>query len=231
MTPGGTMLLAVDTTSFSGGLALWSGGEVAECAALESREGFGHLIYQEIQALLARHGAAPPAVDVYAAASGPGSFTGIRVGLSAVKALAEVHGKPVIPVSNLLALAAAGCGPLRAPVMDARRGEVYAAVYDERLEAVVPEVAARWTDFLELIDRREVTFVAQRAELFEPGGAAPLEGAWADARRVIPDEPLAAWVARAAAEQFRRGRVLPPEAVEANYVRRADAELKWRDPR
>ena len=73
-------------------------------------------------------------MDCFAAASGPGSFTGVRVGLAAVKGLAEAAGKRVVAVSNLRALAFFGSAPLRATVIDARRGEVYAALYNSRLD-------------------------------------------------------------------------------------------------
>ncbi len=69
-------------------------------------------------------------VDCFAAASGPGSFTGVRVGLACVKGLAEALGKPAVAVSNLRAIASFGTAPWRAVVLDARRGEIYGAVYD-----------------------------------------------------------------------------------------------------
>ena len=78
----------------------------------------------------------------------PGSFTGVRIGLTAVKGLAEALGKPVVVISNLLALAACGSAPLRAAVIDARRGEVYGAVFDAGLREVLPEVVAKFPDWL-----------------------------------------------------------------------------------
>ena len=79
-------------------------------------------------------------MDAFASASGPGSFTGVRVGLTAVKGLAEATGRKVIAVSNLQALAWHGSRPLRAAVLDARRGEVYGGVYDAALQLVQEEV-------------------------------------------------------------------------------------------
>jgi tRNA threonylcarbamoyladenosine biosynthesis protein TsaB len=170
-------------------------------------------------------------VDLYAAASGPGSFTGIRVGMTAIKALAEVNGKQVVAVSNLLAMAEAGQGQLRAPLLDARRGQVYAAVYDSDLRPVVAECVASWPEFLRLAGDHEVTFLAQSPQLFEAGGVAPIPKNGPGKRQIILSEPLAAAVARVAARAQGRGKAVPPEAIDANYVRRSDAELKWRDPR
>ena len=225
------VILAVDTTSRAGSLALARDGEVMECSAVEAPDGFGQILYQEIENVLKKRGLKISDIDGYAAASGPGSFTGIRVGMTAVKALAEVNGKQAVAVSNLLAMAEAGHGRLRAPVLDARREQVYAAVYDSELRAVVPECVIAWPDFLGLIGGHEVTFLAQSTKLFEAAGAAPLPAAGALNPHVIIAEPLAGAVARVAARAFQRGEAAPPEAIDANYVRKSDAELKWRDPR
>ena len=111
---------------------------------------------------MSSHGLHLRDIDCYAAAAGPGSFTGIRIGLAVVKSLAEAHGKRVVPVSNLAALAWAGSGRYRAPILDARRGEVYAAVYDDQLRLVVDEIVTLgWEEFLRLVGDREVSFLSQ----------------------------------------------------------------------
>ena len=166
-------------------------------------------------------------IDGFAAASGPGSFTGIRIGLTAIKALAEVNGKLVTGVSNLEALAALGEGPFRAPVMDARRGEVYAAVYDAAGSLVVDEVVTKWETFLKLVESHEVSFVAESDALFDPSAVAALPP---EIARTVTPEPTAAAVARIALRRFEAGEGLSPEALDANYVRRPDAELNWKAP-
>lgn len=211
------MILAIDTTGEWGSVALARGGEVVEARAIRSAEGFGHVIFQQILALLERHGVALGEIGGYAAASGPGSFTGVRIGLTAAKGLAEAHGKRVAPVSNLMALASMGRGGLRAPVIDARRGEIYGAVYDAELRVVVEEVVAPWERFRELVGAREVTFVAAEGTRIE--GVQVMEVSRA----------LAGAVAVVGARMLAEGHGLLPEQVEANYVRRSDAELKWRE--
>ena len=190
------------------------------------------MIYPEIDALLGRAGLTLQDIDGYAAAAGPGSFTGIRVGLSVIKSLAEVQGKKVVPVSNLRALAFAGAGKYRAAVMDARRREVYAGVYDDRGQPVIDEVVTGWENFLVSLGDRPVTFVSLDRGLFEEGRAAPLlEAGDAGGRKiVVAERPLAAAVAGSARATFEEGRALAPEAVDANYIRRPEAELKWKDP-
>ena len=102
------LLLAIDTTNFHGGVSLASNDEILETKPIHAPSGFGTVIYQEIRSLLEQHSLHLRDVDCYAAAAGPGSFTGIRIGLAVVKSLAEAHGKKVVPVSNLAALARAG---------------------------------------------------------------------------------------------------------------------------
>ena len=225
------LLLALDTTRHSGGIALARNGEILQAVPIVAPKGHGSVIYQQINALLDLHNVTLDDVDCYAGASGPGSFTGIRVGLSVAKALGEVHGKPVVPVSNLAALAFAGEGRRRAPVLDARRGEVYAAVYDEQSRVIVEEVVSVWDEFLKLIGDHKITFVSTDRDLFEADGAAPLPPASNGSRRAVTvTRPLVAAVAQLAALRYDSGVALPPEAVDANYVRRPDAELKWKEP-
>jgi len=223
------LLLALDTTSRHGSFALARDGSVLEAVAVEAPDGFGQIVFQHIGELLKRHGVALSEIDCYAAASGPGSFTGIRVGLTAVKAFAEVHAKPVAAISNLLALASLAEGRYRAPILDARRGEVFAAVYDEQLRPVVHEAAVSWPLFLKSVADQDVTFIAQTPGIFEPGAAAEQQPSprW---QYTTAREPLASAIARLASARHARGETLPPEAADANYVRRSDAELKWKDP-
>ena len=93
------MILAIDTTHEFGSIALFDRGEVLEEVCLHAPDGFGHVLYGDLTALLARHGLRVQDIDCFAAASGPGSFTGVRVGLACVKGLAEAVGKPVAQVA------------------------------------------------------------------------------------------------------------------------------------
>jgi len=219
------MILALDTTSEFGSLALAEGERVIEVVSLRSREGFAHLIFQQIQALVARHGKTLDDLDGFAAAAGPGSFSGVRVGLTAVKGLAEATGKRVAPVSNLLAMAYAGQGTRRAAVIQARRGEVYGAVYDEQLRPVVAEMVGPCSRFLEAIGALEVTFVISDPTPI-PDLIAGTRFAGAPVATVARE--LAGAVACVAARLFAQGGSLAPEAVDANYIRRADAEEMWK---
>jgi tRNA threonylcarbamoyladenosine biosynthesis protein TsaB len=213
-------ILALDTTSEFGSIALRSNGETVAEVERHSTEGFAHLIFGEIDSLLQQTAVRLAEIDCFAAASGPGSFTGVRVGLSAVKGLAEATGKPAAAVSNLQALASFGNLPLRAVVLDARRGEVYVAVYDATLEAVLPEQVLKLAVWLDSLDAPEYEFIA------DPKFRVALEGTRFDTMLFL-EAPR--YLASAVASCAERMPWLDPAALDANYVRRSDAELLWKD--
>lgn len=213
-------LLSVDATGEWGSIALVSGHGVVEEVAIHAPDGFAHILFGEMEALLARHRLRFEQLDGFASASGPGSFTGVRVGLTAVKGLAEATGRRVVTVSNLRALASYGSRALRAVVIDARRGEVYGAVYNAALELVQDEVVAKLPQWLALLPGGDLEFITQGSAI------APLLPAPA----VEAPRALAGAIGQIALDDFRHGLALDPAAVDANYVRRSDAELLWKDP-
>ncbi|MGA3205963.1 MAG: tRNA (adenosine(37)-N6)-threonylcarbamoyltransferase complex dimerization subunit type 1 TsaB, partial [Bryobacteraceae bacterium] len=89
-------ILAIDTTSERGSIAVTDGGQVIEELALEPGDGFAHVLFGEIERLLARNNLRLADIGGFAAASGPGTFTGVRVGLTAVKGLAEGMSRKVV---------------------------------------------------------------------------------------------------------------------------------------
>jgi tRNA threonylcarbamoyladenosine biosynthesis protein TsaB len=218
------LILAVDTTHEHGSLALARAGDLLEQVALESASGFAHVIYAHLEGLLGRHGVSVGDIDCFAAASGPGAFTGVRVCLACVKGLAEAAGKPAVAVSDLAAIASFGTAPLRAALLDARRGEVYAALYDAagclvRPEAVAPP--ARWLEALP----EGVELVSPD---FGPFADALAASRLRDARRTTAPRALASAIVRIAWQCWQASEVSDPAALDANYVRRSDAELLWK---
>jgi len=192
-------ILAIDTTSDLGSIAIVEHERVIEEVVLESGDGFAHVLFGDIENLLARHGLRLNNIDGFASATGPGTFTGVRVGLTAVKGLAEAMARKVVAVSNLKAMAWFGTQELRAVWIDARRGEIYGAVYNAALELVRDEVVMKQDVWL-----------------------ASLPG---DVEILSAPRALAGAIGKIAAREFAAGRGLDPAAVDANYVRRSDAEL------
>ena len=216
-------LLAIDTARHEGSIALLRDGAGVCEAPLGKGPGFGETLFQAIERLLAERSLALRDIDVYAAATGPGSFTGIRVGLVAAKALAETNRKPLVGVSNLRALASLADGAtVRVPVLDARRGGLFAGFYAADGEAIRPDAYFQWAELRPELESLGATLVSNERGLFESDGA--LAAAGGAARQAAP-AALAAAVARVAAGDVAAGRACKPEEVEANYIRRPNARL------
>jgi len=196
-------ILAVDASGEPGSIAIIDDGRLIEEVVLAAGDGFAQVLFGEMEKLLARHALKLTDIDGFASASGPGTFTGLRVGLAAVKGLGEALSRKVVAVSNLKAMADFGTRALRAPWLDARRGDIYGAVYNAALELVQEEVVMKRDAWL-------ASLPAEVEILSEP-------------------RPLAGAIGRIAAREFAAGRGLDPIAIDANYVRRADAEMMWKD--
>jgi tRNA threonylcarbamoyladenosine biosynthesis protein TsaB len=158
-------------------------------------------------------------VDGVAVGVGPGTFTGLRIGVATARALATAAGLPVHPVSSLAALAAAVDGPLVLPLIDAKRGELFAAVF-ERGEQVVEPFAARPEQLAERVGRELAGAVAAgdgslrfRQILEAAGVRVPPDGSELHVVRALH-------VCRLAAEVPAQH----PEAVLPTYIRDPDAE-------
>ena len=124
----------------------------------------------------------------------------MRVGLAAAKGLAEAFGKPVVAVSNLQAIAAFGSGPLRAVFFDARRGEIYGGLYNAALEAVAPEVVAKFPAWIDSLPHSDIEFLTTNL--------APFRDALAGRTVVETPRALAGAIGRIAAARFAHGLAL-----------------------
>jgi tRNA threonylcarbamoyladenosine biosynthesis protein TsaB len=210
------VILAIDTTGEYGSIALVDEASAVDEMALHAPDGYAHVLFAHVEEILRRNAAKLADVACFAAASGPGSFTGVRVGLACIKGLAEAMGKPAVGVSNLQAIASFGASPLRAAVLDARRGEVYGAVYDAAGRLIQRETVAKFSAWMEALP---------------PGDMEILSPDFECASVVIRKTPrtIAGAVARLALERLALGEACDPAGLDANYVRRSDAELFWKD--
>lgn len=205
-------LLAVDTAVERGSLALIQDGSVHQLREIPRGLGHERELLLEVDALLREAGIRVAHLDAFASTSGPGSFTGVRVGLTLIKAFGETLDRPAYGISTLQAMAWYGTTSRRVPVIDARRGEVYCALYDASLELLDPEVAMSWDTW--------------KARLQGDEELLTMSGNLVDSAST-PVSSLAAAVGLLAWQQwFRR---VPSDALtlEANYVRRSDVEMKW----
>ncbi|PYX24951.1 MAG: tRNA (adenosine(37)-N6)-threonylcarbamoyltransferase complex dimerization subunit type 1 TsaB [Acidobacteria bacterium] len=220
------ILLAIDTSGKEGSIAVArapeNARETSELTILEvvPLEGgtFSAQLVPQIASLLAKHGLSKNDIAAFAVASGPGSFTGLRVGLAAIKALAEILGTPIAAVSRLEALARSA--RIRGTViaaLDAGRGEVYAGIYD--VEDAAHMQSERLLTNAELFaEAAGGVIVTSDAKLAETARASGL-------RVEQVAMPRSDAIARLGWEKIRKGETVSPEDLEANYIRRSDAEI------
>ena len=233
------LLLAVDTSTQGGSLAVLRDGHVAGVVSTSTDEAYSTRLFRQIDFLLAELKLEMREFDVFAVAAGPGSFSGLRVGLAAVKGWAEVFRKPIVPVSGLEAVAAQAKldAGLIAAVMDARRGQMYAAVFRREGKRLVRESEERVCapeEFLADLAGRAgngiVTMVSPAPlviqSLLNATGGDPASIS-RTVERVSP--VLAPVIAELAFERAVRGEVTDALRLDANYIRRTDAELQWKE--
>jgi tRNA threonylcarbamoyladenosine biosynthesis protein TsaB len=232
------LLLATNTSGRSGSIALARGDANGNCEVIEvvplAGGTFSAQLVPQIADLLAKHGVSKGEIGAFAVASGPGSFTGLRIGLAAIKGLAEILDKPIAAVS-LLEAVAVGTG-LQGSVLaflDAGRGEVYCGEYDVSGQSALVRTER-------LLKREEVFAESQRGQLpssetqnATTGGAtlATSDQSLAEAARTarlsisLVEAIDAGTIARIGWRKIRSGETVSPEQLEANYVRRTDAEI------
>lgn len=236
------LLLAIDTSDRAGSVAILKEGQLAGVISTASGEAYSARLFRQVDFLLRELKIAMGDFDVFAVNAGPGSFTGLRVGLAAVKAWAEVFAKPLVAVSGLEAVAAQARplveGALVAPVLDAHRGQIYAALYrfdGMRLCIEEEQQVCQAKEFLERLALRAgngpVRFVSPSPGILkaalEDGGAARL----GISEAIEPASAvLAPTIGELARNRARVGEFTDSLRLDANYVRRSDAELLWKEP-
>ena len=215
------LLLAADTSGKLGSIALAQCGSDGECKILEVVEltggTFSAQLVPQIMAVLRKHGFGKNDIDALAVASGPGSFTGLRVGLAVIKALAEVLGKPIAAVSLLEAVAAAVEVDGRAfAALDAGRGEIY--VGQAGGEALVPSSER-------LLTKEEFLSAAEGSVIVTPDKPVADAATAAGLRVHEVERPRSDAIARIGWRKIQSGQTTSAEALDANYIRRSDAEI------
>ena len=221
------ILLSAETSGRQGSIALARADASGTCEVIEvaflDRGNFSEQLIPQISALLTKQGFTKTNIDAFVVASGPGSFTGLRVGLAAIKALAEVLAKPIASVSLLEALALAGGIQGRViAALDAGRGDVYAGEYE------ITGAAAILINE-QLLTKQELFALAQQSS--PVASVVTSDPILAEAVKVaaIPvtlvDALHAGSIAALGWRKIQTGEIVTPENLEANYIRRSDAEI------
>jgi tRNA threonylcarbamoyladenosine biosynthesis protein TsaB len=231
-------VLAIDTTTRGGSVALVDGDAIVDERGGDAARTHAERLPSEILALLAAHRWTIADVDLFAVASGPGSFTGLRIGVATIQGLAFVRNTPIVGVSALDALGQlagrdAPPGAFVAAWIDAHRRDVFSALFrvsaaplfeSERLvEIDAPAVndpastIARWR---ETVGDERVALIGDGAVLFADA-IAQQAPAW----RIVPPPLLAGAIGRMAVARARRGETIDAAGLRPLYIRRPDAEV------
>jgi tRNA threonylcarbamoyladenosine biosynthesis protein TsaB len=236
------LTLSLDTSSVSGSLAVLRDETLLGVISTHSEENYSSRMFRHLDFLLADLSFHLHDFDLFSVAAGPGSFTGLRIGLTAAKAWAEVYNKPVVGVSALEAVATqafpeknSASNLLIIPVLDARRGQIYSASYQasgSRLLLVGDQAVMTSAELLSEIQRRSpgasVIIATPEPQL--------ISEAMSRFENSMPSNPplalhavsgvLAPAIGRLGYAAIHRGEFSDALTLDANYIRRSDAELQ-----
>jgi tRNA threonylcarbamoyladenosine biosynthesis protein TsaB len=239
------LILALDTTTRAGSVAVTRDDEVLSLVNGDGTRTHGERLPGELDRALREAGIQSHDLALLVVASGPGAFTGLRIGLAAIQGLAMVRGLPVVGVSALDALAFTVAPLLVASDtalltwMDAARGEVFSlefhrspttasaeSIDSPRLQSTADAIVAKPLAILALLDRsraRSTVFVGDGATRYHDDIAA-----WSDGSSRVLDTPmsLAPALASLGRHLAAQGGARPPHTLQPLYVRRPDAELE-----
>lgn len=235
MSAGAIWLLAIESATANASAALLRDGELVELRAAPPERPASEALLPTVLALLGTHDVAVAAIGALAVSIGPGSFTGLRVGIATAKGLAFGAGVRSLPVPTLAALAAKGAwgAPAGRPViaaLDARRGEVYAAGYAGQGGLAPPIWGPTVATPAELAprlaaQRGPLRVVGDGVGILEPALRAPLGGRvqWIASPDGAPD---AGWVGRLGFQMLQAGAAVDVADLAPRYLRRAEAEVR-----
>lgn len=244
------LLLVTDTSGKDGFVALVRSAESSERAEVIEEIAlaggtFSAQLVPQISGLLEKHNLRKTDIDAFIVVSGPGSFTGLRVGLAAIKALAEILHKPIVPVSLLEVLGshsqmiAAAHDETNRPAkfpyavaLDAGRGEAFVGQYEAVISSkedvsfnAVGESLLTLDNLAALLESGNAQWIATPDQtVFEALGKRVPESLRSHVRRSLR-RPRSEEVARSGWQKLKAGETISPEQLDANYIRRSDAEI------
>lgn len=223
------LILSLDTTTRGGSVAITRGEHLLALVPGDAARSHAERLPGEMQTALAQAGVQQADLELLSVATGPGAFTGLRIGLAAMQGLAMTLGLPVIGISALDALAdeVSGEAALVAPWMDAQRGEVFATLIERSSQRVLETplaahpslVLAAWRPHL---DGRSAVFIGDATER----DAALIAGAGAGQWTTRVPPLLAPALARLAGRRAALGQGGLPHQLAPIYVRRPDVEIE-----
>ena len=236
------VILAIETATRAGSVAVSHGEHILSCATGDASSSHSTDLIERVDRVLREAGLQLCNVDLFAAAIGPGSFTGLRIGLASVKSLAVAMNRKCAGVSTLAAVAHAAVESERTvALLPAGRGEVFAQMFsvvgndvtplDEAMHISPQMMLSKYGSYSQMIwagEGAHTQIELLRAEAERQGmpfsvATDVIGGGWSVAPK---NEKIAKSVARLASGEHRAGRITEPEDLRANYVRPSDAEMK-----
>lgn len=223
-------ILGIETSTTTGSVAVVSENGVIAQYSLNIEVTHSERLMSTVDRVLKDTGLTITDMDGYAVAIGPGSFTGLRIGLAAVKGLALVTGKPVAAVPTLEALAwnlPYSAYPV-CPMLDARKNEVYAAMYrfdGTTFVRVMAEAVISLSHLSELISEKTL-FTGEASHLFRE----EIVNLFGDRALFAPVSailPSAATIAEIGLNMIKSGKQADLDSVTPLYIRRSEAEVMW----
>ena len=225
-------LLCLDTSGSAGSIVLSEDCTILGEINLDSACTHTARLLSGIQYLLSHAEVTLNDIQAFGVVCGPGSFTGIRIGLTTVKGLAETLGKPTVAVTAFEAWVERfpEWQGVLVPMIDARRGEVYAAVFERRQSRLIQRdsgLVGAPGELLDTLDEETVLFLGGGAQKYRDLIRSRGRPRW----RVAQTDPfLGRSLATLASSKAERGEWTAPPDLRAFYLRRSDAEVKWKGP-
>lgn len=225
-------VLAIETATIAGSAAVVDDEEglIGE-VRVDVRIAHAERLMPSIEWLLKTTQVSIKDIDAFAVSIGPGSFTGLRIGLSTAKGFSYAARRPLVPVLTLDAFARTlpYCAYMICPMLDARRNEVYAALYkwqDDRCLKIMPESAISPVELLKLI-QEPVVFMGDGTKTYSELITSTLNenAIYAPSSKMSPS---ASTVAELAIEQIKAGLSTDPVSLVPYYIRKSEAEINWK---
>jgi tRNA threonylcarbamoyladenosine biosynthesis protein TsaB len=240
--PDAPVILAIETATRAGSVGVSRGDHVLACAAGDASSSHSTDLIENIDRVLRGAGLQLSDVDLFAAATGPGSFTGLRIGLATVKSLAVAMNKKCLGVSTLAAVAhAAGESERTVALLPAGRGEVFAQMFsiagnevsalDQAMHISPQALLAKYGSYDPISwvgegAHAQLEVLRKEAERREIQLRLATDGNGSGWSIAPNNENIAESIAQLASREYYAGRTIEPEDLRANYVRPSDAEMK-----
>jgi tRNA threonylcarbamoyladenosine biosynthesis protein TsaB len=228
--------LALDTSDARGSVSISRDGTAVSRKPHDDGSDYSGWLLPAVNEVLVAAEVKLEQVDLLSVSTGPGSFTGLRVGLTTVKAWAEVYGKPIVGVSRLetIAQSCRASSTFITASYDAQRGQLFAALYRKSemgLQRIGDEQVLSPEDFARQVDEEARDATVSWASL-DPQlllSLAIVQRRTKSGDEVLPAaSELSSTIGKLAEQRAATGQFSDPMSLDANYVRRSDAEIFWK---